>query len=359
MVFILKEEIATKIFENYRNVAAFTLSKGMKGITVDGMEVSYEKLNFLPDEDTINAIKSGDMKLKKVIKKAVKALHSPSMENATIGLGMIQLITILTNNRKSKHGPAIIVFVVNDNDVARNKIMIKYIEALLGEFGLKPITKAKTVCKLFKKRKKAKSKVMEYTRSDKSGCNMSKKGAELKQLNQVFYELELRQSSLINLDPRDLDGNAAEACVKSLLKVYTAENLKAVDKKIAKRLAKKDKMAVKAYNILADILKNMNYDIDMPKIKYGQKKKHGEAVGSKMKEKKFKKYFTKKRNRGILLMVYAHTLTMLLGIDVGSKEYNSYMKSVCNNALMPDGFAKDFSAAVGTYVKTEKSDNDR
>jgi len=353
MVFILNEQKATKIFENYRNVAAFTLSKGLKGATIGDLEVSYEKLNFLPDEDTINAIKSGDMKLKKVIKKALKALYSPSMDNAAIGLGMTQLVTILSNNRKAKRGPAVLVFVTDEEDTARNKIMTKYITALLNAFGLNPITKGKVVNKLFKKRKKAKEKVIEFSKKKDSGCNLSRKGVELKRINYVFYELEMRQSAMTNMDLRDMDSSAAEACTKSLLKVYTAENLKEVDKKIAKRLAKKDKTAVKAYQSLNEILVSMNADLKMPKVKFGQKKKKGKAVGPKVNTKKFKKFFTKKRNRGMLLLIYAHTLAVMLGLEIGSKDYNSYMKGVCNS--FKEGFGKEFTAAATAYAKGENA----
>lgn len=352
MVFILNEAKATKIFENYRNVAAFSLSKSLKGATFGGVEVSYEKVNFLPDEDTVNAIKSGDMKLKKVIKKALKALYSPSMDNATIGLGMTQLVTILTSGRKAKRGPAIIVFVTDEEDVVRNKIMTKYITALLGAFGLEPITEGKVVSKLFKKHKKAKEKVIKFSKKKDSGCNLSRKGVELKRINQVFYEMELRQSSMANMELRDLDSDAAAACIKTLLSVYTAENLKHVDKKLAKRLAKKDKVAVKAYQSLNEILCSMNKEFEMPKVKFGQKKKKGQAVGPKIKTKKFKKFFEKKRNRGMLLLIYAHTLAILLGLEIGSKDYNSYMKSVCN--AFKEGFGKEFTAAATAYAR----DND-
>ena len=353
MLFILNEKDASCIFENYRNVAAFSLSKGLKGVTLGDFEVSYEKLNFLPDEDTVNGIKSGDLKLNKVIKKAVKALHDPNMDDAAIGLGMTQLITIISSNRKNKRGPAVIVFVTNEDDPERNKIMTKYIKALLGEFGITPVTKAKVAYKIFKKRKKAKERIIAFSKRDKSGCNLSRKGVELKQLNQVFYELELRQSSMSNMELRDLDKDAADACIKTLIKVYTAENLRSVTKRTAKRLAKKDKVAVKAYGSLADILKIMDNGMKMPSVKYGQKKKKGEAVGPKMNCKKFRKFFSKKNNRGLLLLIYAHTLAVLLGLEVGAKDYNSFMKTICNN--FRDGFGKEFTAAAAEYAKDEKA----
>lgn len=356
MVFILNEQKATQIFEKYRNVAAFTLSKGLKGISNNDIEVSYEKLTFLPDEDTINAIKAGDKKLKKVIKDAVKALHRPSMDDAAVGLGMTQLVNIITSNRKHKRGPAVLVFVYDDEDLARNKIMIKYLTALFAEFGLGVVTKGKIVKKLFKKRKKSKDNVIKFIRNQK-GMTMNKKGVELKKLNTLFYELELRQSALSNMtDVRDMSKDTQALCVKSLVKVYSAENLQNVgNKKVAKRLAKKDKTAVRAYKDLREILSTLDAGKKLPKVAYGQKKKKGKAVGRKLDAKKFVKFFGKKKNRSYLLLVYAHTLAVLLGLDIGSKDYNSYMKKVCS-IFDNEDFGKEFVSAATNYAKgnTEK-----
>lgn len=355
MVFILKEADATRIFEKYRNAAAFTLSKGLKGISNNDIEVSYEKLSFLPDEDTVNAIKAGDKKLKKVIKAAVKALHRPSMDDAAVGLGMTQLVNIITSNRKHKRGPAVLVFVYDDEDPARNKIMIKYLKALFAEFGLTAINKSKVVKKIFKKRKKAKDNVIRFAKNNK-GMTLSRKGVSLKKLNTIFYEMELRQTALSGLsDVRDLSKDTVNNCVKTLVKVYSAENLQFADKKTAKRLAKKDKTAVRAYKDLRKILKQLDAKCKMPSVDYGQKKKKGKAVGRKMDSKKFIKFFTKKKNRSYLLLIYAHTLAILLGLDIGSKEYNSYMKKVCN-IFDNEDFGKEFVAAATAYAKggTEK-----
>lgn len=352
MVFILKEADAVRIFEKYRNAAAFTLSKGLKGVSNNDIEVSYEKLSFLPDEDTINAIKAGDKKLKKVIKTAVKALHRPSLstDDAAVGLGMTQLVNIITSNRKHKRGPAVLVFVYDEEDPARNKIMIKYLTALFAEFGLSTITKGKVVKKIFKKRRKAKDNVIRYVKDNK-GMALNRKGVNLKKLNTIFYEMELRQTALSSLtDVRDLGKDTMNNCVKTLIKVYTAENLQYANKKTAKRLAKKDKTAVKAYKDLREILRQLDAKCKLPKVAYGQKKKKGKAVGRKMDSKKFAKFFTKKKNRSYLLLVYAHTLAVLLGLDIGGKDYNSYMKKVCS-IFDNEDFGKEFVSAATAYAK--------
>lgn len=352
MVFILNEEKAKKIFENYKNVAAFSLGAS-KGISIDGIDVSYEHLTFLPDNDTVNGIINGDLKLKKVIKKAVKALKKPKLddvENISIGLGMAQLITIITDNRKSKRGPAVLVFVTDEENAERNKIMVKYLTALLEEFGIKPITSAKVVNKLFKKKgKKAVNKVLKFI-SEEKGCRLSGKGTELKRSLYIMYEMELRQSAMSGLDLSELDGNAAEMATKTMLKIYTGENLKSVSSKdMAKTLAKKDKAAVKSYNALRDILLSIDPAFKLPKVKYGYNKKKKVATKPKMDRKKFKKFFEKKKNRSFIMLVFGHTVATNLGLEIGSKEYNTHMKGICNQGAFRD--AKEFATAATAYAK--------
>ena len=57
LVIIANENtVRDKVFAKYKNVAAFSLAKGLTGSTVDDRNIEYEKLNFLPDDDTINAV---------------------------------------------------------------------------------------------------------------------------------------------------------------------------------------------------------------------------------------------------------------------------------------------------------------
>lgn len=382
MLCILKEKHAVDIFENYRNAAAFTLAKnGAKGATIGDVEITYEKLNFLPSEDTINAIRNGDKKLKKVIKNAVHALEHPSMDNAEINLGMIQLITMLTSTRKAKRGPVVIVFIRDEEDEKRNEILTKFLKGVLKEFGIRPVTDSKLVHKLFAKRKKAPDRVAKYSNKKDSGCRLSGHGAELKKLNQIFFEMELRQSAMAGLAVSDLGKSTADVCVKALAKIYTCENLKLVDKKTAKRLADKNKESVDAYQSLREILHSMDSDMKLPKVEFGQKrkfenkkdkkkykkllkkgskkkaqkflKKNAKPVGPKLNVKKFKKFYLKRENRGILILIYAHTLAILLGLEPGQKDYNSHMKSVCT--VFEDGFGKAFTAAATAYAKRDDS----
>ena len=292
MLLITNEAKATKIFKKYKKTVAFSLSKNAKGLTDEDGKIiaNYDTLGFLPDEDTINALKSGDTKLKKVIKDVKKAIKSPTMDDAGISLGVAQLLTMLTANRKT---PVVMVIIEDEEDPARNKILIKYIKAVLGIFGIEPIP-MKTIkkSKLFKgKRKKVVEKVVRFQARVK-GCRMSKNGADLKKLLLCFYELELRQGGMNEMKLTELDRDETRACVKNLLRTFTATNLQYIDnKKICKRLAKKDKAAVAAYDELRDILNSLDGAYALPKVKYGQKKKKGKAIGAKMNTKKFVKFF--------------------------------------------------------------------
>lgn len=352
MVVIAKEEIVRDvIFDNYRNVAAFTLGKGGSAENASGKEVRYEEISFLPDDDTINGIKNGDLKLKKVINSALEIIHKPNMESLVAGLGIIQLITMITSDRKVKKGIPVIAFITDEEDEARNKILVKFITAILGEFGIKPLTDKKTIKKIFKKRKNAREKVAAYCRKSKNGCNLSQKGVALKKMNYIFYEMELRQSAMNGLEPDDLDKGITNNCIKSAVSAYTATNLRYLKKKNAKQLAKKNKAAVEAYDELRDILLLVNPKLKLPKVKYGQKKKKGKAVGEKMNVKKFKKFFMKKSNRPLLVLVYGHNLCRVMGVKLGGKEYNDYMKSACS--MFNSEFVKQYAAAVSAYVKDQ------
>ena len=359
MLLITTEERATPFFKKYKNTVAFSLAKGAKGITDDDGKIiaNYETLGFLPDEDTINGIKAGDIKLKKVIKDAKKAIASPSMDDAGISLGMAQVITMLTSNRKA---PVVMVIIEDEDDPARNKILKKYIKAVFEMFGITPV-KVKKIkkAKLLKGRKKKVRDAVTRFNYKTKGCRLSKRGADLKKLILCFYELELRQSGMAGMQVSDLDREETKACVKNLLRTFTATNLQAIEsKKICKRLAKKDKAAVEAYDELRDILGTMEGGYELPKVKYGQKKKKGKAVGPKMDVKKFEKFFLgkdkksvkkAKKNRPALIIVYGHILARLLDFEIGSKEYNAHMKSVCE----PFGadFVKAYVAAANAYVK--------
>lgn len=369
MVIIAKENQVANVFANYKNAGAFTTTPAKKGCTIAEKTISYENLTFLPSNDDINAIKEDKKKLKKLVKAAVKALHNPKADNATtIGLDMSMLITAATSDRRNKNGPPVIVFILDDEDEIRNKVIKKFLTALFAEFGIKPVGKkdVKGIFKVTKKelkkankgrRKKdrlkakglVKSKVIHFESDRKNHCILSKDGVELKRALLSYYDTELRQMAASKLGASDLTGSTAQSWAKSLVRTFTGENIKNMSKKWAKLLAKKDRRVTMYYKELRDILLTMDKNMELPKVKFGQKKKKGKAVGAKFKTKKFIKFFTKYRNRGFLMLVYGHCMLRLIGAEIGSKEYNQQMKVVCNS-VGQDGFAKLYVTAAAAYA---------
>ena len=98
MVFICRESQAAKTVFRYRDIAAFSLSKKVKkGFTENGLEISYDRNTFTPDEDVINAVLDGSMKAKKVIKNAIQELRNPSKaENPKDIIAATMVMNIIT-----------------------------------------------------------------------------------------------------------------------------------------------------------------------------------------------------------------------------------------------------------------------
>lgn len=361
MIFILQEKDAAKIFGKYKNCCAFTVGKA-KAYTDNEIVVNYKKLGITPDEDTINAVLNGDLKAKKVIARDLKAMCNPKTENATIGIAMATLITMLDSKFKAKRGPVCAVFVLDNEDgdkavKARNKFLTRWLTAMVQAFGIEPITDKKAVKKMFDcKRKKVVKKVIDY-RAEHKETRISREGVTLKNLLLQFYNVELRQSALSELEVGEMNKETRNLYAENLMKIYTAENLKAIDKmdirnkakdKYAKKLSKKDKTAVEAYKTFAAVLASMDSEgeLKLPKVKYGASKK-----GPKMKTKKFMKFFTKKDNANLLGMLYAHTCCVLMGVEIGSGEYGKYM----NGAVANGEAIKAYTTAAKAWAKSQKT----
>lgn len=369
MVFLVKESKARKIFEKYDDVAAFALGKS-KGITDTGLEIRYSRMNgILPDEDTINGVIAGDIKGKKIIKHAVEALHKPQKEeNSNLCTGLALIVNMIDpekvgrkKNKKKTLSPNVVVFVYDDElDQAgkeRVKFLRKYLEALFGQFGLSVFSgdKAdKIIKKCFKGRhKKVLAAVADYKKRD--GAHISADGAALKKLMMHFYAVELHQSALSNIPIDDMGGREIAGLVHDLIYAYTNDNLKvsgAFKKKkdrenICKKLRKKNKAAVEAYNELRDILNTVaTADVGkMPKVKNGYKGKKSNKP--KMNIEKFEKFFMKRKNQTILALVYAHSAAKLTGMETGSSEYNKVITRVLKDTEIDP---KEFTTAAKAYV---------
>ena len=192
--------------------------------------------------------------------------------------------------------------------------------------------------------------------------------------------------SMIQLGITNLNDSNAEACIKILFRYFTNTNLKRVpDGEEADIQKTKNGAMVKAYKQFADVLELINQEepLKLPKVKFGQirkanddtkekfkklkkqlkkgkisKKKfnkwvynvdHTHPAGARMNKAKFKKFFMKKKNRGLLILLYAHMMTVSLGLEVGTKDYNAQMKEACE--IFTPGFAKLYTAAANAYRK--------
>lgn len=374
MIIVTTNHNARNIFEKYdTNIAAFTTGKS-KGINDADIQIDFAKLHILPDEDVVNAVLNGDMKAKKVIKKAKKALTNPTMDQKDLCIEMAQIVNIVSSDRKMskkeiknirKHGPNVIVIVLDDpgdDPIAkkRNKFYTEYLVELFSCFGISVITQNKILKKLFNKggRKKVVRRVAEFIREN-DAVRVNAKGMRLKKLLMGFFAVELRQAAIFNMGSMtngiDISKHDRDVLLKTLLDVYTNNNFKvAADlkkkkmKKILKALKEKNKVACKAYNTFSELLNTaMGVDMDMPEVKNGYKEKKGESV-PKMKVEKFIKYFTKKKytNFDIMMLLYAHTSLALCDVVIGSKEYNKVMSTAIGYVGFEESFSKAFIAAA-------------
>ena len=385
MVFIVNEEKAIRIFEKYRNVAAFTLGKSKGLADADGkLVISYEKLNFLPDNDTINAVVNGDIKGKKVIKAAQKKLLKVKMDDeySGIALSMLQVIGILQSDSDrvdgmskkaykkhiAKYGPNIMVFVLDGENEARDKFLTKYVKGLFEVYGYECITSGKVIKKLFKgKTKKINVRVRDFIDNNK-GMSLSKSGRALYRATRIYYSNELRQSALCATSNL-MDGKLTEKKATGLAKhlVHTFSNLSVLDynvldldKKTTEKLQKaqraKNKASVKHYKELRNILKMMNVEgLKLPKVEFGVKNKKSNDPKPVMDGKRFVKFFAGKKkknkaNRALLYLVYFHLTCRNMEIDVGSTDYNKNMADVVSS-IYDNNVSKAFVAAAKEYAK--------
>lgn len=373
MVFVVNEQSASKIFESYKNVAAFTLGKGKSYTNAEAkIQVSYKKLSFLPSDDTINAVLSGDIKAKKVIASACKAVQKIKMddEGSAISLSMIQLISMLQQkpiaseamSKKEqkkymkKFGPNVLVFVLDGENPDRDKFLTKYIAALFNLYGYDVVTKGKVIKKIFKgKRRKIYSRIR--TMSDSKGFRLSNEGRVLYRLGQMYYKTELLQISLSEVTAvgkisEKMTTHLAEHLINqmSTLNILDAVKLPVGQKKkLAKMFKKKDRAVFEAYDELCKILATM--DIKIPAAKFGANKKEQTPKMKGKKVKKFVKFYGKKNNRDLLRLVYAHIVCSLMDVAVGSSDYNKSVSDILSEVYGSD-FSKAYVTAAKAYAKS-------
>ena len=305
MIIICREKEAENTVFRYKNVAAYSLSKKMKGFKNDKIELSYSQVPFLPDEDVINSVLTRDVKASKVIKRAIKDLRNPAKADdpkAVISATMTMNMTVSSGKRQN-----IIVFVLDNEletpeDKAREKFLIKYITAICKEFGIVPITKMnKKIKKLFKGKKKNISKNIEkWLRSGKSGkYGPSRTTVRYCKRLITYFAVELHQAGLSSKDIDQISNRECRDLARTLYSIFTNDNLKRICEttkskeadKLCKKLAKKNKVAFETYEQIRKILREMSSDYKIPKAEYGypNRKKDNKKL-KKLKGKKYKKF---------------------------------------------------------------------
>ena len=360
MIIFANEDQVKKIVRSYYPdaISIFSLAKKkIRGITANDVEFTYSSASgFMPSEDDIQAVKDGAIKLKKLIARDVKLIHNPirvkDMEgqDRNLPLNLIQVVTMATSDSKKRH--TVVVFLLDPEDNERNRIVRKYLRGIFGEYGLSIISDGDTIDKLFGGKKKGKvwKRVSRYVSRKKSGCLLSDDGMRLKKMSMVYHAIELQASRLVqpDVDDDDIGRRETEEAINTLLRAITGENLKSISsKKVAKRLAEKDKLFVKSYNSFRNIVGDSGAKAP-PKAKYGQKKgKNGLHAAADT--KKIAKYFSRRRNRVYLRLLYCHLLSIALGYREGSKQYTANIRAVMSG--YDSKFVSDFVGAVNRSVE--------
>lgn len=409
MIFAVTESKAKKIFNKYptSSIAAFSLDPTMKKCVTDKeIEINYQPCAFMPDADTINAVAEGHMKAKKVIKKAVNSLKDPtvnpkkkSMNKVAFGMGivlnMIQDNADIPQSKTKKqmkrweknHAPNIVAFILPEIDETmdkkaakrRNKFLVDYLQALFNYFDLYVLNEKKDIKKITKKLFNGKPKknavtVRRFIEAQDSGMLLTDKASDRFQVIKLFYSCEYLQLSLDN--QRDLikmDRSNAEKLARHLLSCFTSHNImymadvtsdKHMRKDIGPNLSKKNRLTVKYYNELNEIMQTLGDEFKMPKAVFGNTKKSlkkyyksGKAkdLVTKMNTKKFMKYFGKSDNRPMMRLIYCHIVSRLLGLELGTNEYNRNMLDSISIDL-PMDFAKTYVATAKKWAKARKEE---
>lgn len=379
MIIITTADKVAPIFKNYRDVAAFSLGEAKGFVDEEAqIKVGYKMLTFLPSNDTINAVMNGDESGKKVIKKAVKNIQRIKMDedNTGIAMSVAQLVNIIQDNDNvpenmskkaykkylKKHGPNVLVFVLDGKDESRDKFLTKFIKAIFGVYGYDCITERKAIKKLFDhKRKKVNDKVRAFIENNKS-MRISKDGRALLKVTKIYYTTELLQVSMSgSKEYAELDKKSASRLARALTGQFSNLNIlelekmnfnKKTTKDLAKKMNKKNKKSVEYYDEIRDMLAGSG--VNLPKVEFGVKKKtrNSDNPKPKMNVDKFIKFYRDKDNRAILRLVYVHITCRHLGVEIGTSSYNKNVSAVLSEEFGGD-FAKAFTATAKAYAKSQ------
>lgn len=393
MVFICRETDAAKTVFRYKHVAAFSLSKKpKKGFMVDGKPIlSYDKATFTPDEDDINRVINGDIKPKKLINNAIKAMRNPAKAD---DLKKLISATAIMNIILSGDNYSAIVFVLDDEvntpeEKAREKFLVKYITAIFKEFDITPITKINgKIKKIFKgKSKKISKNIDKWVRSGKSKNHLpTRKTVRYCRRLITYFAAELNQMNISIKETDDIGNRERRDLTNTLVKIFTNDNLKTICEttkkkdrdKLCKNLRKKNKVAYQTYKDTRKVLSVISEGkYKLPEVEFGYPKKKDikkdkkqldklnkklkKAKGKnkkkirkqikriekinydkpKMNVNKFVKKFSKRKMTEFLQLIYMNiNYVQLAKTPMGSQEWADGIKK-----HLVDAFGKEFATA--------------
>lgn len=384
MVAIMNENQAKNLFVSCPDVVAFTwdgTKRPSKDLIDYGVELTYADAGFLPSSDVINGIINGDITLKSVIKNIKKSIFNyKNMTNDDMSIAIS--FSIILRMYESTKRP-ILVFVepeAHDKiETETNKIMRKIITSVFAELDMlvingdysskknrklalkykKKLYKAldKDVVKRvsdgsssgFKVKKKAAKKVAKNVRELENSCKyltITRKGIALNTRLNTVFSIEIKNAGIAQFDLSVIRAKKREALVWNLLRVLTGANLLDVNKmdvsdsksqkKLAKSISAIDKAHARTYQDLREIMDGLG--VELPKAEVTRKR-------NKKRDKKFYKFFNKRKNLTYLVLAYSHLSAIHFGVDPTKGEY----KKLINDVL--SGFDRDF---VDSYLKAVK-----
>ena len=370
MFMFLTEKKALKLRKKYPNMGFFTTDRSNKHGVLDDEALSTVEYHYpealYPPVDEIQAYVRGEMSIKKIIKNMKKRVEQLKHETVSTEFQMA-LYTILAMNDDPK---TIVCFlkVGGDNEESNklNKLYEKYIEKLLGIFGLECYDDYSK--KLLKgKKKTVRNNIAKYC---VSRSTMNKHGryrrliishVHYAEIQKATLESALRKTtqnrdtiiSVNNLSSKQLKGvtdrfmsTLSGAFIPYLDSHVQTWPSKKIYKDTMKYLRKMSKRYVESYNEYCDIVNGLELP-DMkklPKVKSPKKMKKNKKYVNKM-----VKFYSKRKNVPFILGAYTHIWADINGVECGSKEYNNEMTQA-HRLLQNRDFAKAY-AKMTTEIK--------
>lgn len=361
MVLYLTEKKAEKLFKKYKNVAAMSVDRSMKAMTIDdNTSIGYVyPQDLYPTTDEINGYLRGDLSYKKVWKATKKRISSLKCNDPYAVDQQVFLCTTLSI--LASENPPVLVFLrpnVKDGDQEAKKMdkfFKKYLKDLFGCFGVEVETKIDK--KLLKgNKKKVKRAIQKHLIGNR---DFTAYGRYRLNVLRTLHYAEVQKSDIDGYDnPADMSKKAHANTARRFVSCMTGEyirdfnskvdwkkQVKGAKKKVLTAIYKQAKKNNKFYAEYCQMVNGMKYAgvKKLPKApKFGKKIKQKTL-------KKFEKFYSKRKNLGFLIGAYTHIITQTYNTQIGSSEYNKEMTRA-HVLVGADGFAKAF-AKLASEVK--------